>query len=109
MLTVYRIYRELELNLRIKPNHTMAPLLRRYYGPEYVSNLLVNWAKGNHIELKFIQSGNLQQNAYIERYNCTVRYDWLNQYLFSSSTEVHDHATRWLWTYHKLLLFWLGQ
>ena len=41
-----------------------------------------------------------QQNAYIERYNRTVRYDWLAQYLFDSIEEVQDHATRWLWTYH---------
>jgi len=29
----------------------------------------------------FIQSGNPQQNAYIERFNRTVRYDWLSQYI----------------------------
>ena len=44
--------------------------------------------------------GKPQQNAYIERYNRTVRYDWLGQYLFSSITEVQDFATRWLWTYN---------
>lgn len=39
-----------------------------------------------------------QQNAYIERYNRTVRYNWLAPYLFYSSEEVQDYATRWLWT-----------
>ena len=38
--------------------------------------------------------------AYIERYNRTVRYDWLAHYLFESIDEVQDHATRWLWTYN---------
>ena len=75
--------------------------LRCDNGPEYVSNVLANWAKENSIELKFIQPGNPQQNAYIERYNRTVRYDWLNQYLFGSIAEVQDHATRWLWTYNN--------
>jgi len=67
-------------------------------GPEYISGVLANWANENSIELVFIQPGNPQQNAYVERYNRTVRYDWLSQYLFSSISEVQEHATRWLWT-----------
>lgn len=42
-----------------------------------------------------------QQNAYIERYNRTVRYDWLNQYLFRGIEEVQDYATSWLWEYNN--------
>jgi len=49
----------------------------------------------------FIQPGNPQQNAYVERYNRTVRYDWLAQYLFSGIKEVQECATRWLWTYNN--------
>jgi len=70
-------------------------------GPEYISNILADWAKGNDITIAFIQPGNPQQNAYVERYNRTVRYDWLSQYLFSSIDEVQQHATRWLWTYNN--------
>jgi hypothetical protein len=51
--------------------------------------------------LCFIQPGNPQQNAYVEGYNRTVRYDWLNQYLFDSVAGVQDYATRWLWTYNN--------
>lgn len=50
--------------------------------------------------MAFIKPGNPQQNAYIERYNRTVRYDWLAQYLFDSTEEVQDYATRWLWHYN---------
>ena len=70
-------------------------------GPEYISGLLATWAEQKGIELLFIQPGNPQQNAYIERYNRTVRYDWLGQYLFRSIDEVQGHATRWLWTYNN--------
>ena len=38
--------------------------------------------------------------ALIERYNRTVRYDWLAHHLFDSIDEVQDFATRWLWTYN---------
>jgi putative transposase len=69
-------------------------------GPEYVSTTLAAWAAKHGIALNFIQPGKPQQNAYIERYNRTVRYDWLNQYLFESIHEVQNFATRWLWTYN---------
>ena len=61
-------------------------------GPEYVSKLLQEWAAKNCINLLFIQPGNPQQNAYVERYNRTVRYDWLNQYLFSNISICYQMA-----------------
>ncbi|MBQ0745175.1 MAG: IS3 family transposase [Marinobacter sp.] len=70
-------------------------------GPEYISATLAAWAKRHDITLVFIQPGNPQQNAYIERYNRTVRYDWLAQYLFHSIEEVQEYATQWLWTYNN--------
>lgn len=70
-------------------------------GPEYISGLLATWAESRGVELAFIQPGNPQQNAYVERYNRTVRYDWLNQYLFSSIEEVQEQASRWLWLYNN--------
>lgn len=70
-------------------------------GPEYISGKLAEWASQQSIKLDFIQPGNPQQNAYVERYNRTVRYDWLSQYLFDSIEEVQEHATCWLWTYNN--------
>jgi len=37
----------------------------------------------------------------VERYNRTVRYDWLNQDLFETIEEVQNAATKWLWTYNN--------
>ena len=37
--------------------------------------------------------------AYIERYNRTVRHEWLDQYIIETIEEAQDHATQWLWTY----------
>ena len=36
------------------------------------------------IRINYIQPGKPQQNAYVERYNRTVRYVWLNYYLFDT-------------------------
>lgn len=70
-------------------------------GPEYISGTLQTWAKKAGIALKYIQPGKPQQNAYVERYNRTVRTEWLGRYHFETIEEVQDHATRWLWTYNN--------
>jgi len=49
----------------------------------------------------YIQPGNPQQNAYISRFNRTVRYDWLSQYIYQDIEELHSRATQWLWTYNN--------
>lgn len=70
-------------------------------GPEYISHTMKRWAFKHQIELDFIEPGKPQQNAYVERYNRTVRYDWLSQYLFDSLDEVRNFSTEWLWTYNN--------
>jgi putative transposase len=70
-------------------------------GPEYLSGALQEWSARKNIRIDYIQPGKPQQNAYVERFNRTVRYDWLSQTLFESIEEVQDAATRWLWTYNN--------
>ncbi len=70
-------------------------------GPELISKELGNWAEKHGIKLLFIQPGNPQQNAYIERYDRTVRYDWLVQNLFDTIEDVQEQATQWLWFYNN--------
>jgi len=70
-------------------------------GPEYISGKLLIWAEKQGIAIQHIQSGKPQQNAYIERYNRTVRHEWLDQYIIETIEEAQDHATQWLWTYNN--------
>ena len=76
-------------------------MIRVDNGPEYVSGTLIEWASKHHITLSYIQPGKPQQNAYIERYNRTVRNEWLGTHIFHNIQEVQDHATKWLWTYNN--------
>lgn len=69
-------------------------------GPGYISGTLLTWAEQQGIRIEHIQPGKPQQNAYVERYNRTVRYAWLAQTLFDSIEQVQNTATRWLWTYN---------
>jgi len=70
-------------------------------GPEYISGKLMEWAEKQGVTIQHIQPGQPQQNAYIERYNRTVRHEWLDQYIIESIEEAQDHATQWLWTYNN--------
>lgn len=69
-------------------------------GPEYVSGTLVTWAEKMGISLTYIQPVKPQQNAYVERYNRTVRHEWLDLYIFGTIEEAQEIATDWLWTYN---------
>ena len=97
-LRAVRVIRALDqiIEWRGKPGR-----LRCDNGPEFISQELEQWADRHGIQLEFIQPGNPQQNAYVERYNRTVRYSWLSQFQFESIQEVQDYATRWLWFYNN--------
>jgi hypothetical protein len=71
------------------------------YGPEYISETLRKWAEKHTVSIQHIQPGQLQQNVYVERYNRTVRPEWLDQYIIESIEEAVDQATQWLWTYNN--------
>ena len=92
-----RVIRSLDriIEWRGKPN-----AIRCDNGPEYISAVTLAWAAKRGIRIDFIQPGQPQQNAYVERYNRTVRYDWLAHHLFETLDEIQEFATRWLWTYN---------
>ena len=69
-------------------------------GPENISGTIQRWAEQVGIAFQYIQPGKPQQNAYVERFNRTVRYEWLSQYYWSDLDEVRDFATRWAWFYN---------
>lgn len=70
-------------------------------GPEYISQELTNWANKQKITLIYIQPGKPTQNAYIERFNRTVRHEWLDLYAFESIAQAQMLATKWLWQYNN--------
>ncbi|WP_156453362.1 integrase core domain-containing protein, partial [Polycladidibacter hongkongensis] len=70
-------------------------------GPENISETLLSWARKQGIKILHIQPGKPAQNAYVERYNRTVRQEWLDQNCFETIEQVQAQATRWLWTYNN--------
>ena len=74
-----RVIRTLEQHMewRGKPK-----VIRCDNGPEYLSTTIVTWTQKLGTRLEYIEPGKPQQNAYIERFNRTARYEWLSQYLW---------------------------
>jgi len=70
-------------------------------GPENLAAELVNWANRNRITMLYFQPGKPTQNAYIERYNRTVRHEWLDMHAFESLEHARGLATQWLWQYNN--------
>jgi putative transposase len=93
-----RVIRSLEriIEWRGKP-----AALRMDNGPENIAQVLVDWANTRQITLMYIQPGKPTQNAYVERYNRTVRHEWLDLHMFESVEQAQLLATQWLWMYNN--------
>lgn len=98
-LPAERVVRSLEqiIEWRGKPK-----AIRCDNGPELTSGLLQNWAEQRGIRMDYIQPGKPQQNAYIERFNRTVRYDLLARNGFEDIDEAQFQSTQWLWKYNNI-------
>ena len=70
-------------------------------GPEHIGQAMIDWSIKNQITLLYIQPGKPTQNAYVERFNRTVRHEWLDMHAFESIEHAQLLATQWLWTYNN--------
>ena len=80
------------------PHLSMGYKLKRSSQHERPKAAVHQWAEKQGITILHIQPGKPQQNAYIERYNRTVRHEWLDQNIIENREEAQDFATQWLWT-----------
>lgn len=76
-------------------------VIRSDNGPEFISDHYRTWAAERGIKLWYTQPGNPQQNAFIERFNRTMREGLLTPHLFSSLDDLQHLATEWLWCYNN--------
>lgn len=74
--------------------------LRLDNGPELTAQVFTDWCQEHAIELRYIQPGKPDQNAFIERFNRSYRNEVLNAYIFASIREVQRLTDEWLTTYN---------
>ena len=74
-LPAVRVVRELE---QIKSVRGIPQRISVDNSAEMLAQVVIDWCDRNGIELIYIQRGKPNQNAYIERFNCSYRTEVLN-------------------------------
>jgi transposase InsO family protein len=59
-------------------------IIRSDNGPEFVAKAILNWAHERNVNLRQIDPGNPNQNAYIENINGKLCDECLNEHWFTS-------------------------
>ncbi|WP_156790334.1 IS3 family transposase [Alcanivorax sp. DG881] len=87
-----RVVRTLE---RLEQERGLPNQIRVDNGPELIAAEFYDWCEEKGIEVAYIQPGKPQQNGFVERFNGSFRYEFLDAYLFESLGQVREMA--WLW------------
>ena len=87
---------------RLFEQHGKPQLLRSDNGREFVAASLGEWLAEHGVQTAFIEKGSPQQNAFVERFNGTMRDEVLNGEEFASLLEARVVIGEWLVEYNTL-------
>jgi len=82
--------------------HGRPSAIRCDNGAVLTSQAFTDWGKEQEIDLPFIQPGEPDQNAHIERLNRTYWEEALSAYLFDSLDEVREITAEWLEQHNEI-------
>jgi len=97
-LPAERVIRVLD---QLKQSRPLPRQIRVDNGPEFISAKLTAWCETHAVILHHIQPGKPTQNAYIERFNRSLRREVLDAHLFGSLTEVREVVHQWMISYNE--------
>lgn len=75
--------------------------IRTDQGPEFTGRALDQWAYRNGVELKLIEAGKPNQNAYVESFNGKFRDECLNEHWFVSLAHARAVIGAWRRDYNE--------
>jgi len=82
--------------------HGRPAVLRSDNGREFVAASLGDWLADRNVKTAFIEKGSPQQNAFVERFNGTMRDEVLNGEEFDSLLEARVVIADWVVEYNTL-------
>lgn len=82
--------------------HGRPAVLRSDNGREFVAETLTGWLAEQGVSCAFIEKGSPQQNAFVERFNGTMRDELLNGEEFDNLLEARVVIGNWLVEYNTL-------
>jgi putative transposase len=82
--------------------HGRPAVLRSDNGREFIAETLTGWLAEQGVKCAFIEKGSPQQNAFVERFNGTMRDELLNGEEFDNLLEARVVIGNWLLEYNTL-------
>jgi transposase InsO family protein len=82
--------------------HGKPRLLRSDNGREFIAETLADWLKDQGVTQIFIEKASPQQNAYVERFNGSMRDELLNGEFFRTVLEARVVINEWIDGYNTI-------
>ncbi len=82
--------------------HGKPEVLRSDNGREFIADSLGDWLAKQGVKTAFIEKGSPQQNAFVERFNGTMRNEVLNGEEFDTVLEARVVIADWLVEYNTV-------
>jgi transposase InsO family protein len=82
--------------------HGRPAVIRSDNGREFIAETLTGWLTEQGVKCAFIEKGSPQQNAFVERFNGTMRDELLNGEEFDNLLEARVVIGNWLVEYNTL-------
>lgn len=94
-----RVVRALE---EFAKTHSLPKVIVQDNGTEFTSGAFMAWAERRGIELRFIQPGKPNQNAFVESFNGKFRLECLNAHWFSTLDDARRAIEAWRTDYNEV-------
>lgn len=86
---------------RIKGERGLPKVIRSDNGREFCGRAMATWAHENGVNLRFIEPGKPNQNAYVESFNGRLRDECLNEHWFTSLAHARVVIEAWRRDYNE--------
>jgi putative transposase len=86
---------------RLALSRGLPRVIRSDNGKEFCGKAMVSWAHARGVQLRLIEPGKPNQNAYIESFNGRLRDECLNEHWFPSLLHARAEIERWRREYNE--------
>jgi putative transposase len=86
---------------RLALTRGLPKVIRSDNGKEFCGKEMVSWAHERRVQLRLIEPGKPNQNAYIESFNGRLRDECLNEHWFPSLLHARTEIERWRREYNE--------
>lgn len=86
---------------RLAHSRGLPQVIRTDNGKEFCGKAMVAWAHARGVQLRLIQPGKPNQNAYVESFNGRLRDECLNEHWFPTLLHARTEIERWRREYNE--------